>query len=124
MIKTKDELELGGGVLITNPIPEEASMDKKYIDETTPWVLAKDESKKEELNSVMYHLYEALRIASVLLSPIMPSSCDIVLNELNVEENNRSIDSLVYGMTKVGIVTREPIVLFKRLDAKKELEKY
>ena len=96
----------------------------KYIDETTPWVLAKDESKKEELNSVMYHLYEALRIASVLLSPIMPSSCDIVLNELNVEENNRSIDSLVYGMTKVGIVTREPIVLFKRLDAKKELEKY
>ena len=72
----------------------------------------------------MYHLYEALRIASVLLSPIMPSSCDIVLNELNVEENNRSIDSLVYGMTKVGIVTREPIVLFKRLDAKKELEKY
>ena len=96
----------------------------KYIDETTPWVLAKDESKKEELNCVMYHLYEALRISGLLLAPIMPSSCDIILQELNVNENNKKIDSLVYGKTNEVTVTSEPIVLFKRLDTKKELEKF
>ena len=48
----------------------------KYIDETAPWVLSRDESKKPRLASVMYNLLEALRVSLVMLSPFMPESCD------------------------------------------------
>ena len=96
----------------------------KYIDETAPWVLAKDETKKDALESVMYHLYEAIRLAAILVSPVMPDASKIILDELNVSEENRTYNSLKYGETEAAEVTKTPIVLFKRLDVQKELAKH
>lgn len=96
----------------------------KYIDETAPWVLAKDETKKEELNDVMYHLYEAIRIVAILVNPVMPDASNIILEELGIEEEDRIFDNLKYGYTEKAEVTKTPIVLFKRLDVQKELAKY
>ena len=96
----------------------------KYIDETSPWVLAKDESKKEELNDVMYHLYEMLRLISIMIEPVMPTSSKIILDELKVNEENRTISSLVFGKTLTGETIDKPIVLFKRLDIKEEIKKH
>lgn len=91
----------------------------KYIDETSPWVLAKDSEKKEELKSVMYHLYEVLRIVSIMISPVMPSTSDIIFDELGVNDLNKYND-LVYGKTNTAKVIEKPVVLFKRLDWKEE----
>ena len=96
----------------------------KYIDETAPWVLAKDETKKEALQSVMYHLYEALRLTAILVNPVMPDASQIILEELGVEEKNKTFESLKYGVTDKAVVTKTPIVLFKRLDVQKELAKH
>ena len=96
----------------------------KYIDETAPWVLAKDESQKDALASVMYHLYESLRITAILVSPVMPDASQIILDELGVEEANRKFETLKYGQTETAEVTKTPIVLFKRLDMQKELAKH
>ena len=96
----------------------------KYIDETAPWVLAKDEAKKEELNSVMYHLYEAIRVVATLVNPVMPDASDVILEELGVEEEGRTFANLKYGNTESAEVTKTPIVLFKRLDVQKELAKH
>ncbi len=93
----------------------------KYIDETLPWTLAKDESKFEELSSVMYHLYEAIRIIGIMVSPVMPDASDIILKELNVLSAN--ISDLVYGKTEYATVTNKPQILFKRLDIEEELKK-
>ena len=96
----------------------------KYIDETAPWVLAKDEAKKEELNSVMYHLYEVLRIVAILVQPVMPDASNVILEELGVSEENKQFSKLEYGVTEQATVTKTPIVLFKRLDVQKELAKH
>lgn len=95
----------------------------KYIDETTPWVLAKDEKNVDELNSVMYHLYEAIRVVAILVSSIMIDASELIIDELNAKENS-AFNDLHYGKTKEATVTDKPIVLFKRLDAQKELEKH
>jgi methionyl-tRNA synthetase len=96
----------------------------KYIDETAPWVLAKDENKKEELNSVMYHLYEAIRLVAILVNPVMPDASSVILEELGVEETQRTFVNLQYGITEFATVTKTPVVLFKRLDVQKELAKH
>ncbi len=96
----------------------------KYIDETAPWVLAKDESKKEDLQSVMYHLYEAIRIAAILVNPVMPDASNVILEELGIKEADRVFKKLQYGLTENAEVTKTPIVLFKRLDVQKELAKH
>ena len=64
----------------------------KYIDETAPWVLAKDESKKARLAAVMYNLLEALRVALILLSPFMPESCDKAFAQIGADKASRSWD--------------------------------
>lgn len=94
----------------------------KYIDETTPWVLAKDESKKEELNDVMYCLYEALRIVLIALQPIMPDTCKQMLDELNVNENERTYDYTKSLQDKDIKVCEKVQIIFKRLDVQAELE--
>lgn len=120
-LKSYDNFELQQAITEVWSIIRRAN---KYIDETAPWVLAKDENKKDELNDVMYHLYEAIRIASILLMPIMPDACKIVLDELKINEEHRNFNYLDYGITDNATVTDAPIVLFKRLDLKKELLKY
>jgi len=92
----------------------------KYIDETTPWILAKSEDKKDQLNCVMYHLYESIRLITIMISPVMPDTSKIIYEELGLTEQN--IDHLNYGHTKVAKVTSKPIVLFRRLDMDEELK--
>jgi len=60
----------------------------KYIDETQPWVLAKDESKKAELATVLYNLAEVLRILSIAISPVMPNTPSIICEQLNISDTN------------------------------------
>ncbi len=92
----------------------------KYIDETQPWVLAKDENKKEELRNVLYNLLEAIRLSSVMLEPAMPFTSKKIYEGLNTSLIN--FDNLVYNAHKEYLV--KPIdVLFKRLDVKEVMDK-
>ena len=95
----------------------------KYVDETEPWVLAKDETKKERLATVLYNLVEGISIGANLLEPFMPETSAKVLAQLNAQK--RPMDSLdIFGMCKSGTkVVEKPEILFARLDAKETLEK-
>lgn len=94
----------------------------KYIDETTPWVLGKDEAKKDRLATVLYNLLECIRISAVLLSSYMPETAEKILEELSTSE--READSLKeFGMLECGhTVEGKPEILFARIDAKEFME--
>ncbi len=94
----------------------------KYIDETTPWLLAKDEDKKDRLATVLYNLTEAIAIGASLLESFMPDTSKRILEEINAEK--RELDSMdSFGLYKDGTkVASEPQMLFARLDAKAVLE--
>ena len=95
----------------------------KYIDETAPWVLAKDESKKARLAAVMYNLLEALRVSLILLSPFMPESCDKAFAQIGADKASRSWDSAaVYGVLPAGTKVCKGETLFPRIDMAKALE--
>ena len=95
----------------------------KYIDETTPWVLGKDESKKDRLATVLYNLMESIRIAAVLLSSYMPETSEKILDELSTSQ--RDTESLKeFGMLECGrTVDSKPEILFARNDMKEFMEK-
>ena len=98
------------------------SRTNKYIDETAPWVLFKEE-KTEELKSVMYHLVENLRRIAILINPYMKHTSEKMLNQLNIPEELRTWDSLADYDKLVNIkVTDKPEVLFARLEAEPEIE--
>ncbi len=93
----------------------------KYIDETAPWILAKEESKKDRLATVLYNLIESIRIASVLLSPFIPETAAKIQSQIGATMLSwESLDHFygTVGGTQVG--TAE--VLFARIDEKKKLE--
>lgn len=94
----------------------------KYIDETTPWVLGKDESKKDRLATVLYNLLESIRFAAVLLSSFMPETAEKILDELSTSE--RSAESLEeFGNLECGhTVDAKPEILFARIDVKEFME--
>ena len=95
----------------------------KYIDETAPWVLAKDEVKKPRLAAVMYNLLEALRVSLVLLTPFIPDSCARAFDQIGAPAECRSWDSaLVYGSLPAGVEVRKGETLFPRIDAQKMLD--
>ncbi|BCK01851.1 methionine--tRNA ligase [Anaerocolumna chitinilytica] len=95
----------------------------KYIDETMPWALAKEEDKKERLETVLYNLVESITIGASLLKAFMPETSDKILAQLNTEL--RDIENLkTYGLYPNGNqVTKTPEILFARLDMKEVLEK-
>ena len=95
----------------------------KYIDETTPWTLAKDEEKKARLSEVLYNLTEAITIGASLLSAFMPETSEKILKQLNTEK--RSLDQMTeFGLYPSGNkVTDKPEILFARMDIKEVLEK-
>jgi len=95
----------------------------KYIDETMPWVLAKEEEKKERLETVLYNLVESITMGASLLHSFMPETAGKILAQLNTEL--RDIDGLKeYGLYPDGNkVTETPEILFARLDIKEVLEK-
>lgn len=90
----------------------------KYIDETMPWALAKDESKKARLGAVLYNLLEGIRYLAILLKPYMPDTSKEILSQLNT--NVTDYDSLLtFGGLKAGESVGEPKVLFSRIDSEK-----
>lgn len=100
------------------------SRTNKYIDETQPWTLAKDDTKKEELASVMVHLVEALRIASILLQPFMTQAPAKIWEQLNIQPGElTSWDSAkVFGLIPAGTKLASGEPLFPRLDTDVEIQ--
>ncbi|MBQ9742425.1 MAG: methionine--tRNA ligase [Ruminococcus sp.] len=90
----------------------------KYIDETTPWALAKNEEDKERLGTVLYNLLESIRYIAVLLQPFMPDTSKAIFAQMNCQEN--SYESLeCFGKLEAGTTLSEPTPLFVRIDAEK-----
>ena len=93
----------------------------KYIDETTPWALAKDESKKGRLGTVLYNLLEGIRFLAVLLTPFMPDTAEKIFEQIGT--NERSYESLKdFGALKSGEKVGTPTPLFNRIDGEKLIE--
>lgn len=99
------------------------SRSNKYIDETQPWVLAKDESRKEELGSVMVHLAEVLRITAILLSPFLTQSPAKIFEQLGLDfETQGQWENLVFGKFPAGTnVVKKGTPIFPRLDQEEEV---
>ena len=95
----------------------------KYIDETMPWALAKDEEKKDRLATVLYNLVEGICIGAVLLKSFMPETTERILAQLNAQD--RELEDLkTFGLYPSGNkVTEKPEILFARLDLKEVLAK-
>ena len=95
----------------------------KYIDETMPWALAKDETKQDRLATVLYNLVEGISIGASLLEAFMPETTERILKQLNAEK--RGFENLnVFGLYPSGNkVTDKPEILFARLDVKEVMEK-
>ena len=89
----------------------------KYIDETTPWILAKDDNKRDRLATVLYNLIEGIRIGTVLLRPFIPETTEKIFKQINTD--NTSYDSVKeFGGYKSGTKVGTPEVLFKRIETK------
>lgn len=92
----------------------------KYIDETTPWALAKSEETRGRLSTVIYNLLETIRIAAVLLTPYIPTTAESIFNQIGTDK--RDYDSIAtFGGLEVGKSVGEASVLFARLDEEKIL---
>lgn len=96
----------------------------KYIDETAPWVLAKDEALKGKLASVMYHLAESLRVIAILTAPYLVETAPKILYTIGKENEELRLDTLEFGSSFEGITTNKVDNLFQRLDMEAELKYY
>lgn len=96
------------------------SRSNKYIDETAPWVLAKDPQFTPQLESVLYNLVEVLRHVGILLKPILIDASVELFDQLNIPKELQTWDSLQFGLLETVQVTDNPVPLFPRLDKKKE----
>ncbi len=95
----------------------------KYIDETTPWILAKSEETKPRLLTVMKNLCECIRLSAILLTPFMPDSCGKILDLLNVPADKRNFDARCYCADENAVWnTTVGNPLFPRIDMEKELK--
>ena len=95
----------------------------KYIDETMPWALAKDESKKDRLATVLYNLVESISIGASLLEPFMPETAEKILAQLGARKRSLEVMNM-FGLYQSGNkVTDKPEILFARLDVNEVLEK-
>ncbi len=98
------------------------SRANKYIDETAPWILAKSEETKPRLNTVLKNLCECIRIAAILITPVMPDTAEAIFNQLNVPAQGRVWDALHYGSSQEACwKTTVTAPLFPRIDMEKEL---
>ena len=100
----------------------------KYIDETTPWILGKDESKKARLSTVLYNLYEGIRICATLLYPFIPDSAKKIIAQINDPENIvtditdwQSIEHFGRAVPEGARVNSKPEPLFARIDEKEKM---
>jgi methionyl-tRNA synthetase len=99
------------------------SRTNKYIDETMPWILAKDTEKQADLENVMYHLAESIRHIGILLKPFLLEAVPSLFKQLNVPTNLTSWDALTFGKQTDYTVINKPVPLFPRLDVDLEVEK-
>ena len=97
-----------------------ARRSNKYIDETAPWVLAKDEANHDRLRTVLYNLIEAIRFIGVLINPFMPETSEKILDQINAK--CRDYDSTATFVQNNEITVGEATPLFARLDEQKKLE--
>lgn len=99
------------------------SRANKYIDETEPWVLAKDEAKKDRLKGVLYNLTETIRYISTLVSPFLPNTSEKINVQFKFNESELTLDSLKeFGKADLNLVVERGEVMFPRIDAEKKLE--
>lgn len=99
------------------------SRANKYIDETAPWILAKDEAKRPRLASVLYNLLETIRIISTLLSAFMPTTMPKVWEQIGASESEVSYDNTAsFGILPVNVTVHRGEIIFPRIDVEKEIE--
>ena len=96
------------------------SRANKYIDETAPWILAKDENKRERLGSVLYNLAETVRICAILLKPFLTGAAGRILTSFGCSAE-AGFDELEFGGLKAGTKIEKLPPIFPRIDIKKEL---
>ena len=95
----------------------------KYIDETTPWILGKDESKKARLASVLYNLLEAIRISTPLLSCFMPSTMPKVWEQIGADKALITYENAgSFGVLPADVTVKKGVPLFPRIDVDKEID--
>ena len=111
-----DELRVGEAI---QEIFEVLRKCNKYIDDTMPWSLAKDESKKERLGTVLYNLLEGIRVCAVLLKPFLPDTGDKILEQLNTKVDSFE-STFEFGGLEVGSTLAEPVHLFDRIEVKED----
>ncbi len=124
--KTVADFEAGLEKMQISPVIKEVwafiSRANKYIDETAPWVLAKDPEKKQELANTMYNLMESLRIISVLISPFMPVTARRIWKQLGIEQSFEDVrleDIKTFGGIPAGMHIGEAEQLFPRIEVEK-----
>lgn len=99
------------------------SRTNKYIDETAPWLLAKDADKTPRLACVMYNLCESIRIISILLNPFMPDTSPKIRKQVGFDESiAKWDDSGIWGLLPSGFTVKKGDIIFPRIDAAKEME--
>lgn len=98
------------------------SRANKYIDETTPWILAKDEANRARLATVMYNLLETIRISATLLQPFMPDSCEKVFEQIGADNKDKIWENANrFGTLSKTVTVHKGETLFPRIDMEKEL---
>ena len=98
------------------------SRANKYIDETAPWVLAKDENQLSRLAAVLYNLVETIRICTIMLRPFIPDSCEKIFGQIGVAAEHTDFDSAAsFGALPKSTVVKKGEIIFPRLDMEKEL---
>lgn len=117
--------ELMDKLLFSNALTEIWKLigrSNKYIDETMPWVLARDEANKERLADVIYNLAEALRFIGVLIKPFMPNTPVRIFEQLGIEDEAlKSWESIkAFGALKAGTIVKKGGIIFPRIDFSKE----
>ncbi len=99
------------------------SRANKYIDETTPWILARDENRRARLATVLYNLLETIRIISVPLSAFMPATMPKIWRQIGASESDVTYEKAsVFGVLPPTVTVRKGAVLFPRIDVDKEIE--
>ena len=105
-----DALEIGKAI---DEIFDLLRRSNKYIDETMPWSLAKDDGKRARLETVLYHLLEAIRVSAIYISPFLPDTSKEIFRQLNQRDCSISFqNNLTYQIL-------EPKILFQRIDVKR-----
>ena len=111
-----DELKVGEALQEIFDVLKKAN---KYIDDTTPWILAKDETKQDRLRTVLYNLLETIRICSVYLQAFIPETAEKIFRQLNTDDKEFE-SAKIFGLLKDGTVLNEPEHLFDRIEIKED----